>query len=403
MATTPTPSRVSTLQKSLLMLLHTYAIGVHIIPLPMVLRSHGLEAYLVYPFIFSSIASFISPLIFGSLADRRFAPERLMAVLVFGGSILMASLGWILHRQMGASAYLTTAACYQLWMAPAWGLLNGIGLSGLLNPQSEFGKIRVWGTIGFMIGGLSVSFLLGTDKSPFNSFIGAGVYFLEGLYLLSLPPSRPDPAARAKNWREVLGWEAFDLLKNPNHRSIFVASALFNAPLAVFYVLTPYQLEALDDSSPSRTMSMAQYMEIVSILGMAAIMTKFRLKWLLAAGIFLGAVRYGLNMLHYKPAIITGIILHGLIFTLFFMTTQIYMEQRIETAMRNQAQALLSLMTNGVGALSGYLVLQWWYRQCVPLGELGTQVQWVQFWGPPTLFILLTLVWFLLSYHGAKQ
>lgn len=400
-ATISSPTqRISVFQICVLMLVHGYAIGTYLIPLPIVLEAHGLGDWRTFPFIISGVATFISPLIVGSLADRRFAPERLLSVIVLGGSALLVLVYSSLKFQWGVYSYLGLVTLYQLWVSPGWGLLNSIGLMHLKDPQREFGPIRVWATIGFMVGGYAVSKVFAADKSSVTGFIAAGLFFMEAIYLWTLPPSYPQNATPAKNWKEVLGWDAFRLLADRNHRTIFLASALYNIPLCGFYIYTPLQLQALQDPTPSATMAIAQIMEIVLLIGLGAMMGRVRLKWLLAGGIFLGAVRYGLYMLHTKAAVAAGIFTHGLIFAMFFMTTQIYIEQRIEHSMRNQAQALLSLMTNGVGALTGFGLLHWWYGVSV---KNGHHEDWADFWAPSVGLILLTLVWFLWSYRKRPE
>jgi hypothetical protein len=399
-ATEPTVSRISVAQICILMLAHGYAIGTYLIPLPIVLEAHGLHDWRTFPFLMSGIATFISPLIVGSLADRRFAPERLLSVIVFGGACLLTLVYSSLRFQWGTYAYLGLVTVYQLWVSPGWGLLNTIGLMHLKDPQREFGPIRVWATIGFMLGGLAVSKVFAADKSSITGYIAAAIFFLEAIYLWSLPPSYPQASARAKNWREALGWDAFRLLKDRNHRTIFLASALYNIPLCGFYIYSPLQLQALADPTPSATMTIAQIMEIVLLLGLGAMMGRVRLKWLMAGGIFLGAVRYYFYMQHTQAAMMAGLFTHGLIFAMFFMTTQIYIEQRIDHAMRNQAQALMSLMTNGVGALAGFGLLHWWYNQCDPGGH---PENWPLFWQPSVAAILATLAWFLWSYKKRPE
>ena len=70
-------ARISKTQISMLIFLHSFALGAYSVPLPTVLLAHGLGDHMSAPYIFAACAAFISPLIFGSLADRRFAPERL--------------------------------------------------------------------------------------------------------------------------------------------------------------------------------------------------------------------------------------------------------------------------------------------------------------------------------------
>jgi MFS family permease len=392
-----TEPRISKAQICVMMLLHGFAIGLYLIPLPLVMKAHGLEKWVVLPFVISSASTFISPLIFGSLADRRFAPERLFGVVVLGAAALLALLYVVVQQQWGLGWYVLAACCYHLWAAPGWGLLNTIGLMHLKDPKTEFGPLRVFATIGFMLGGASMGWAK-LDESCLTGWLAAGLFVVEGLFLLKLPPSRPQLEQKAATWRTVLGWDAFDLLRDSNHRAIYLTSAAFNVALCAFYLYTPLHLATLGDTAPSSTMALAQIMEIFSMLGLALLLKRFRLKWLLMMGLLLGAVRYALYLLNSSWALAVGILCHGLIFTLFFMTTQIYVEERIDSTRRNQAQALLTLMINGVGSLIGYSFYYWWYDSRFVNTAEGRN--WSVFWLPPLILILITAGIFCLRYRS---
>jgi hypothetical protein len=53
--------------------------------------------------------------------------------------------------------------------------------------------------------------------------------------------------------------------------------------------------------------------------------------------------------------VLAGTSLHGLSFTLYFTTAQIYINERVGPEWRARARAMMALMINGVGNLLGYL------------------------------------------------
>ena len=125
-------------------------------------------------------------------------------------------------------------------------------------------------------------------------------------------------------------------------------------------------------------------------------MLRWRLKWTLAAGLAFGVIRYSLSALDGPGWVLAGVSLHGLAFTLFFITAQIYLDQRIDPAWRSRAQALFSLMTGGVGNLCGYLGTGWWFQAAQKNGV----VNWSLFWGVLAGMIALVLIYFLTAYRG---
>jgi hypothetical protein len=93
------------------------------------------------------------------------------------------------------------------------------------------------------------------------------------------------------------------------------------------------QLLELGESRVAAFMALGQVSEVVAMYALAPLLARVRLKWILAAGITFGVLRYGLFALNNLPAVIAGIALHGLCFTLFFIPAQIYLDQRIDRSL----------------------------------------------------------------------
>jgi MFS family permease len=146
-------------------------------------------------------------------------------------------------------------------------------------------------------------------------------------------------------------------------------------------------------------MSIGQVLEVIGLFGLAWILNYCRLKTLFLAGIGFGLARYALFALNTVPALTAGIFLHGACFIAFFMTAQIYLEQRIPPEMRARAQALLALMISGFGNLAGYLACGWWHARCTE----GLVTDWPRYWWGLTSVIAVIFVWFSISYKGRSR
>jgi MFS family permease len=143
-------------------------------------------------------------------------------------------------------------------------------------------------------------------------------------------------------------------------------------------------------------MTLAQTTELVAMFALAGLFLRWRLKWIFAAGLAFGVLRFALCALNGKAWLLAGITMHGLSFTLYFITAQIYIDERVGSEWRVRAQALMTLMTNGVGNLIGYLGTGWWFAACVrPAGT-----QWSLFWGVLAAMVGVVLVYFLVAYRG---
>lgn len=381
-----------------LFFLHAAAMAAYAVPFPNVLKAYGLKDLVAFAVGTGSVAAFISPMIAGSLADRRVAPERLLAVLCTLAGTLLILVHVAVQQQWGPKVFLSLMMAYALCNAPGFSLVTSIVLSRLSDARREFGPIRVWATWGWMIASLAIGALL-LDHSPVAGYIGGGIFLAEAAYCLTLRPTRPPPDKAPRRLRDFFGWEALALLRHPDHRMIFLTAALFSALMSSYYIYTVRHLEAAGDPMPSATMSLAQLCEGFATFGLAAVLLRFRIKWLLTAGLLIGVLRYILMTFDVRPALVASVCLHGPLFVVFYLTCQIYLEQRVDPRIRTQSQALLSLMNNGIGNALGYLATLWWFRQC----EQGDTVDWPRFWSVLAVTGMALTVFFIVSYKGQKR
>lgn len=237
---------------------------------------------------------------------------------------------------------------------------------------------------------------LRADASTLACYTAAGVWLAVAAFTGRFPSPIPAAPAQPPTWRQLLGLDALVLLKERDHRVVFLTAALFSIPLAAFYPFTPTHLAQLGLERTAAWMTLGQITEIIALVGLASVLGRWRLKWTLAAGLAFGLVRYGLCALDGKAWVLAGLTLHGFAFTLFFITAQLYLDQRIDPAWRARAQALFSLGVGGVGNLIGYLGTGWWFRA----SQRNGVVNWPAFWGGLAVVVALVLAGFLAAYRG---
>jgi MFS family permease len=108
-----------------------------------------------------SWGAIIAPFIFGLIADRYFNAERVLAVIhLVGGALLL-----FIARSATFSAFYPLLLVYMILYMPTLALVNAVAFRQLRDPSREFSTIRVWGTIGWIIAGLCISFVFGWDSS----------------------------------------------------------------------------------------------------------------------------------------------------------------------------------------------------------------------------------------------
>ena len=94
-----------------------------------------------------SVGAVAAPFIAGQLADRYFSTERTLAVLVTVGG----AVKWITAYQTEYSSWLILSILYSVLYMPTLALSNSITFAHISDQENDFPKIRVWGTIGWIV------------------------------------------------------------------------------------------------------------------------------------------------------------------------------------------------------------------------------------------------------------
>ena len=384
---------------AVLFFLHGGTLGMWGVSLASVLRAHGFENIVWYAFAATSVSALISPLAVGALADQRFSSERVLRWLGTGSMIFLGLLFFGIHKRWSPVAVLALAQVHALFSTPSFGLTTSLVLSRLSDAKQQFGLLRLWATLGWMSAGAIVSWVLKADSSPVSGWAGCVCWALTILCTLALPQVPPPEKKTHRSWREVLGLDALHLLRHHDHGIVFATTALLSIPIAAFYPFTVMHLMDLKVEHLLGAMSLGQITEALTMIALSSLLTHLRLKWIFLTGIGFGIVRYALFALDTRAALFTGIFTHGLCYTLFFITSQIYLEQRIPQAMRARAQALLTLMSGGIGNLIGTLGCGWWWLACKRDGHAG----WPLFWTVLALAMAGVFVFFALNYRGRSE
>ncbi len=378
--------------------LQAHALGLWGVNLSNVLKTHGYEPLVPWIFAGNSVAALVSPLAVGALADLHMAPERVLRRLGLGAALFLTILFYGIQQQWSYGVILLLAQVHALCSGPTFGLTTSLILSRLHSPHQQFGPVRLWATIGWMSAGWMISFVLSADSSVISGYAGSLVWLITIVFSFAISPTPRQAVERTahRSWKETLGLDALHLLRHPDHKVVFIAAGLLNMALAAFYPFTVLHLSDLGVKHVTAVMSLGQITEIISMLWLSQVLMRYRLKWIFLAGISFGILRYGLFVLDNRPAMYVGIFIHGFCFTLFFITAQIYLEQRIPSAMRARAQALLTLMMNGFGNLVGSLGFGFWRASC----QTGGYTNWPIFWSGLTVVTVGVFIFFALAYKG---
>ena len=205
---------------------------------------------------------------------------------------------------------------------------------------------------------------------------------------------------RKIGWNERLGWEGLKLFQVRDYRVFLVSLFLMSIPMSAFYMSTPLQLEEMGVENTSGFMTIAQILEVFAMFGVGAILRRFRIKWVMMFAIGIGVVRFGSLWLAAEVDsmawIVVGVMLHGLNYTLFFVTAQVFLQNRVPAEVKIQAQAMYAMMTTGLGSALGAIVMNGFYGFSVNLSEN----KWQCFWGFCVLWMIILAGYFLMGYRG---
>jgi len=304
------------------------------------------------------IAALISPLFLGLIADRYFASQRVLAVMHGLGAVVMLVLIPGAIEAKDATYFEWYVLAYMLCYMPTLGLSNTVAFSHIENAEKQFPLARVFGTLGWIAAVTLVSKGMGADQKPVM-FLVAGYSSLAMAVLSWMLPHTPPPAAgKQVSLGEMLGLGALGLLRDRAFAVFLLCSFLTCLPPAGYYGFGN-QFAGTVWSEPGFYLTFGQWAEVLFMVVMPACFARLGVKWMLAVGMLAWVIRYGLFALAAGSApptawmVLGGILLHGICYDFFFVTGQIFVDQKARPEIRGQAQSMLVLVTQGLGMLLG--------------------------------------------------
>ena len=347
-----------------------------------------------------ALAAIISPFFVGMIADRFFATERVLAFL----HLLGAALLYYASTQTTFGAFYVGILAYTLAFMPTLALANSLSFDHMKDPTADFPRVRVLGTIGWIVVGILIG-RLHVEATAIPLRIGAAASVLLALYTLTLPHTPPHAAGKPLSARDVVGLDALSLMKDRSFAVFVVGSLLLCIPLQFYYAFTNLFLNEVGMPEPAFKMTFGQMSEIGFMLLMPWFFARLGVKRMLLVGMAAWALRYTLFAYGNAGSLIWmlyfGIILHGICYDFFFVTGQIYVDQRADIRIRAAAQGFIAFVTLGVGQfvgswLAGAVVQS---RTIAAVDAAGTPTHdWSSIWLVPAAGSLAVLILFALFF-----
>ncbi len=365
---------------SAMMFLQFFAWGAWFATLSAAMSANLLGEFIGGAYEAAPIAAIFAPLFLGLIADRWFSSEKVMGVLMLVGACIMAAIPRVAATPEMGNIFVWLILAYMLCYMPTLGLGNTIAFTHIPS-QQDFPKIRVWGTIGWIVAGLVLG-VLGWSAT-FNIFwLGAGSSALLGVLCFFLPNTPPPLKGKPLDARSLLMVDAFALFKDFNFMVFAVCSTLICIPLAYYYGQTSAFLTHAGFVEAGATMTIGQMSEIIFMLLIPFFFRRLGVKVMIMIGMACWVLRYLLFGLgapeHVGWMLLLAVALHGICYDFFFVTGFMYTDHKASKEIRGQAQGLLVFLTQGIGMFFGFRIMAGAEFLGIPLnfqvGEYGARL-----------------------------
>ena len=347
-----------------------------------------------------SIGAIIAPFIIGLIADRYFSAQKILGFLHLSGAFLLYMAG----SSNDFSSFYPFVLLYMILYMPTLALVNSVAFRQMSDPSKEFPPIRVFGTVGWIVAGLVIGFLGWESQNllAYTFYLTASASAILGIFSFILPSTPPTADKGDYSIKKILGLDSLSLLNDKKYLIFFISSILICIPLAFYYQHANQFLNEIGMSRAAAVMSLGQISEALFILLLPIFLKRYGIKITLIVGMLAWVVRYILfaygDVGEKSWMLILGVILHGICYDFFFVSGQIYTDNKAGEQFKSSAQGLITLATYGLGMLIGFRSAGYITDQYVVDGGHD----WTQIWMIPSGFALLVLIFFVLTFKNEK-
>ncbi|WP_040479288.1 nucleoside permease [Mariniradius saccharolyticus] len=353
-----------------------------------------------------SFGAIIAPFIIGLVADRYFNAERILGFLHLVGAVLL----YACYQAQSFSDFYPFIFAYMVLYMPTLALANSVSFRQMKDPEKEFSPIRVWGTIGWIASGLTISYVFFWDSAASladgslrNTFLMASIAsVILGIFSFTLPKTPPKGRSSDKvKISDLIGLDALGLLKDRNYAVFFLSSILICIPLAFYYQNANPFLAEIGVSDPTGKMTIGQVSEVLFLLLLPLFFKRFGFKVTILVGMLAWSLRYFLFAFGDADGglwlLLVGIALHGICYDFFFVSGQIYTDSKAGERFQSSAQGLITLATYGIGMLIGFAIAG--QVTDIFLTEAGSH-DWKSIWMIPSGIAILVVIVFLVFFKN---
>lgn len=377
--------------------------------------------------LFYSVQGFVSlimPALMGIVADRFIQAQKVLSLchLLAGTFMLLASFYCInsegnVHFSILFSLYTASISFFM----PTIALANSVSYNALdvagLDAVKAFPPIRVFGTIGFIISMWIVD-LSGWQTTSYQ-FLWSGILsILLALYSLNMPKCTIETNTGNKTLAQALGLEAFRLFRNYKMALFFIFSMLLGCCLQItngyagpflqsFGINEAYQ-GTFGVEHANILISLSQISETLCILLIPFCLSRLGIKKVMLVAMFAWVLRF-VFFAWGNPAdgvwlLVLSMIVYGIAFDFFNISGSLFVDRETDISIRNSAQGLFMMMTNGFGASLG-MIAAGWIMNIYTVNENGLMIDkpgtggWTQAWYVFAMYSLIVAIVFAILFR----
>lgn len=352
--------------------------GAYLISMGLYLGGEGMGSHIGWFYSVQGIVSLFMPALMGIVADKWIQAQRLLSLChALAGGFMIAACAYGLSAA-GNVSFGILFTLYTLSVAffmPTIALTNSVAYNALdkegLDTVKAFPPIRVWGTIGFICSMWAVN-LLGIKATPYQFALSGGLSILMACYSLTMPACPTNSNGEKKSLVDALGLRAFSLFRNYRMALFFIFSMLLGSCLQITNGYATSYLEAwgalpqFADSFMVKysviVTSLSQISETLCILLIPFCLSRFGIKRVMLMAMFAWVLRFGFFAIGNPGSgfvfILLSMIVYGVAFDFFNISGSLFVDKETDLSIRNSAQGLFMMMTNGFGATIGMLSAQ---------------------------------------------
>ncbi len=381
-------------------------------------------SYISYFYSVQGFVSLLMPALMGIVADRWIPAQKalslchaLAGLFMIAASIYCIQTGDNVRFPMLFGLYTASVAFFM----PTIALSNSVSYNALdkakLDAVKVFPPIRVFGTIGFMVSMWTVD-ITGWYNTPYQFMLSGVISLMMAFYALSMPKCGINTGEQTKSLVQALGLEAFTLFSNYRMAIFFIFSMLlgcclqitngYAAPFLQSFGGQEIYLGTFGVEHSNILISLSQASETLCILLIPFCLSKFGIKRVMLLSMLAWALRFGFFGIGDPGSgvwlLILSMIVYGIAFDFFNISGSLFVDKEIDVKMRNSAQGLFMMMTNGFGAALG-MILAGWIVNMYTINEEGLMLDkpdtggWSEVWLIFATYALIVTVLFAVLFR----